>query len=114
MPVDIITFDRAQKLYQRREPIVACGREKFGSRVKSEHVNEAHETVARQQGIATGRHRNLALLHEMPRFWRDRKHAVVLVYPCPASLIEGQIRARAVSASKPPCSAWRAAKAFAS
>ena len=78
MPMDIITLDRAQKLYERREPLVTRGREKFESRVKPEHVNKTHETIARQQGMPTGRHGNLARLHEMPGRWRDRKHAVAV------------------------------------
>ena len=71
MPMDVILLNRTQKSYERREPPITCGREEFVSRVQPEHIDETHETIARQQGMPIGRHRNLARLHEMRGRWRD-------------------------------------------
>jgi len=84
MPMDIITFDRAQTPYKRRDPLITRGREEFVCRVKPEHIDETHETIARQQDMPASRHRNLARLHEMSGRWGDRKHTVEFVHSCPA------------------------------
>src|SRR5664279_3586952 len=86
IPMDVIMLNRTQKSYERREPLVTRGLEKFDSSVKPEHVDKPHETVARQQGIPAGWHGNLASLHDMSWRRRDRKHPIELVHCCPAGL----------------------------
>ena len=46
--MDIVTLGLTQLLYERRKAIVAGSREEILRRVKPEHVNQTHKTVARQ------------------------------------------------------------------